>query len=425
MKDTSLIFLFSPSNKYSINALLGSLETKNYFSKLDIFLCGHEKIKDEISHIHKKYKKVAIACSFFSTQVDTVVENTTYIKRNFPDIILIAGGPHASGAPRSCINFDIVVRGEGEETILDISDWLLEIKSLSQIKGIYLTQGEEIKFTGKREFIDLDKFLPFSYTKKKLGPIEITRGCPYGCFYCQTSYIFGKKPRHRSIDTVLSLVENLFKRGIRDIRFITPNGFSYGSEDGKYINYKKLEELLKGIRGIIKGEGRIFFGSFPSEVRPEHVNEYTVGLIKKYANNDNLVIGCQSGSERMLEMCRRGHGVSEVIRAAKVCIKNGLIPKIDFIFGLPGETQKDIDDSIKLMKELTKIGAKIHAHTFMPFPGTPFKNKRPGDIRKYYSFLKYGLPKGLVFGEFEKQREIAKRLSHIMEQKNENGKLSK
>lgn len=89
--------------------------------------------------------------------------------------------------------------------------------------------------------------------------------------------------------------------------------------------------------------------------------------------------------------------------------KNNLIPKIDFIFGLPGEKQKDIEDSIKVMNELTKIGAKIHAHTFMPLPGTPFGKCMTGDINPYYQFIKYAIPRGLIFGEFEKQKEWAKK----------------
>ncbi len=74
--------------------------------------------------------------------------------------------------------------------------------------------------------------------------------------------MFGKTPRHRSIDSVLTIVETLYKRGMRDIRFITPNAFSYGSLSGRDINFNILEELLKGVRSIIKENGRIFFWKF-------------------------------------------------------------------------------------------------------------------------------------------------------------------
>ena len=322
MKHSCLIFFFQKQNKYSINALIGALESKDYLKKIDIFLC-QEKLPEFILFIKKKYKKIGVAFTFFTSQIFLISSLVRHIRQKFPDIILIAGGPHVSGQPKKILNlgFHVAVRGEGEDVILELVDWLLEEKSIKNIKGIYYREGKKNIFTGRKEFIDLDRYHPFSIEFKKFGPIEITRGCPFGCFFCQTSYIFGKKPRHRAIETILTYVEIMYQRGIKDIRFITPNAFSYGSEDGKTLNYDKIESLLKGIRKIIKNKGRIFFGSVPSEVRPEHVNKDTVNLVKQFADNDNLVIGCQSGSERMLELCKRGHTVLDVYRAVDVCVK--------------------------------------------------------------------------------------------------------
>lgn len=334
------------------------------------------------------------------------------IRANYPNTILIAGGPHPSGDPKSTLDmgFDIVVKGEGEESILGIIDWALNKKDLDQVPSILFYQKGKLRKTKKNNWVDLNEYSPFCSTFKRFGPIEITRGCPFGCFFCETSYIFGKNPRHRSIDNILHLVETLFKRGMKDIRFITPNAFSYASSNGKEVNLTKIEELLKGIRQIIKDQGRIFFGSFPSEVRPEHVTEDTVALVKKYANNDNLVIGCQSGSDRILEKCRRGHSVEHVIRAVDICQKFNIIPKVDFIFGLPGEEQKDIVESIKIMELLTQKGAKIHAHTFIPLPGTPYANAKTSDIAGYYPFINNALARGKLFGEFERQKKIAEEI---------------
>ena len=72
--------------------------------------------------------------------------------------------------------------------------------------------------------------------------------------------------------------------GLRDVRFISPNAFSYGSINGRKPNIRAIEELLEGIRGIIGPKGRIFFGTFPSEVRPEFVSEDILEVIKKYVN---------------------------------------------------------------------------------------------------------------------------------------------
>ncbi len=410
MEKPILLFLDKKSHKYSINSLLGAIESKNYLDKIKIELT--QDLLTSISKAYSRYKKIIVCISFFTSEVQEIANLVKNIRSNYPKTILIAGGPHPSGDPRATLKmgFHIVVKGEGEQIILKIIDWALDNTALDEIPSIFFYQGTKLIATKKDKWINLDEYNPFSPTFKRFGPIEITRGCPFGCFFCETSYIFGKNVRHRSIENIISLVQTLFKRGMTDIRFITPNAFSYGSIDGKELNLSKLEQLLKEIRKVIKNNGRIFFGSFPSEVRPEHVTEDTVALIKRYANNDNLVIGCQSGSERILEKCRRGHSVDHVIKAVDICKKFNIIPKVDFIFGLPGEEQKDIEESIKVMKELIKKGAKIHAHTFIPLPGTPFADRKTSDISKYYPFINKALAKGKLFGEFERQKQLAENI---------------
>jgi B12-binding domain/radical SAM domain protein len=193
-----------------------------------------------------------------------------------------------------------------------------------------------------------------------------------------------------------------------DIRFISPNAFSYGSHDGKTLNLPVLEQLLINIKKIIGVEGRIYFGTFPSEVRPEHVTEETLRLVSKYAANDNIVIGAQSGSQRILNSCNRGHSVEDVYKAVSLTIKNGFLANVDFIFNLPNETDEDLNLTINFMKELSDMGAKIHTHTFMPLPLTVFANEDAKEIngktRKIISKLS---SKGLAYGDWKKQEKLA------------------
>jgi B12-binding domain/radical SAM domain protein len=193
-----------------------------------------------------------------------------------------------------------------------------------------------------------------------------------------------------------------------DIRFISPNAFAYGSSDGKQINIEALEDLLKSIREVIGNKGRIFFGTFPSEVRPEFVIPEAVELVKRYCNNDNLVIGGQTGSERMLKFIHRGHSVEDIYKAVEITIKLGLKANVDFIFGLPGETEEDKIQTLRVIKDLTKMGARIHAHTFIPLVGTPFGDMKPGKIdEKTRKEIQRLISQGKLYGEWEKQERIA------------------
>jgi len=152
--------------------------------------------------------------------------------------------------------------------------------------------------TGRARPVDLDKHDPFPYWRRIINPLEITRGCPYGCLYCQVSYIHGMSYRHRSIEKIVFYVKEMARIGVRDYRFITPDSLSYGlTKISREPDTGLIEELLSSIHSALRGiGGRVFYGSFPSEVRPEHVNKDVVRVLRKYVNNREIIVGAQSGS---------------------------------------------------------------------------------------------------------------------------------
>jgi len=413
---SALLFYYTKLNKYSFNILLGALEEEELLEKIKIYFANSQKeLFFLIDSLLLKYKKIILCFSFFTTQIWKIKEIIHRLKKKYSNKILyIAGGPHPTGAPFKTLEmgFDIVVTGEGEETFKELLSKIIENQDIKDVKGIaFKDEKKGFILTPKREFLDLNKYPPFSLKYNKFNPIEITRGCSFGCHFCQTSYLFGKTLRHRSLDNICRYVEIMKKLNLLDIRFITPNAFSYGSSDGKNLNIKKLEELLSRIRKIIGQRGRIFIGSFPSEIRPEHVTEETLSLILKYANNDNITIGAQSGSQKVLDLINRSHTVEDVYRAVKLSLKAGLKVNVDFIFGLPYETKKDIIITLKVIKDLVKMGAKIHAHSFLPLPQTPlFKSEfRPIDerLKKWIGRL---TSKGLIFGNWLYQSRLSQKI---------------
>ncbi len=400
----AVVFYYTKINRYSFNALMGAIEVDKYFDNLKIFCIRNSKdLIIKLNEVVNIYDKIVLGISFFTIQKEYISKLLCYLKNEFGEkIIYVAGGPHPTGEPVQTLNmgFDIVVSSEGEETFKNVLKAIMENGDYKNVQGInFFDKNRKIVFTGKTQQVDLDSYPPVTIKYNHFGPIEITRGCVFGCYFCQTAYIFGKTLRHRSIKSIIKYVKYMAKIKLNDFRAISPNAFSYGSKDGKKINYEQIETLLWNIKKIVKPDGKVFFGTFPSEVRPEHVNKETIKLILKYTDNTNLVMGAQSGSQRILDLCNRGHTVKDIFDATELILKNGLKANIDFIFGLPEETEKDVQETIKVIKELVKIGAKIHAHTFYPLPQTPFATKKHEKIGNELKLLiKEYLPKGYIYG---------------------------
>ena len=421
-EEIAFVAFYQKENIYSFNALIGAIETDDNLEEIVIYYVrGKQELFKALRKINKKHQLVILGISFFTTQLWEINTLVKTLRKEFSQkIMIIAGGPHPTGDPLGTLlmGSDFVVVGEGEETICDLLKTMKNDKDFAKVKGIaYLSSEGGYNYTGKRKLIDLDMFPPFPLINTQFGAIEITRGCPYICYYCQTPYIMGTQPRHRSVAAICKYVEIMKQENLTDIRFISPNAFSYGSKDGKTINIKKVEELLFNVRKIINKSGRLFFGSFPSEVRPEHVTKDTIDLILKFADNDNIIIGAQSGSQRMLDLCHREHSIEDVINAVEISIDVGLKINVDFIFGLPNENEDDIKKTIEMMEIITKKGGKVHTHAFIPLPQTPFALKKATPINEKLKEVINDLnSRGLAFGEWKKQEKLAIKISQYLRQ---------
>lgn len=418
-KTVVVIFYYRKSARYAFNVLTAAIENCHQLQQVRlVFPSNKEELWAAINSYQTQFTHVLVAWSFYSPEFQQISVELQAIKSsiNPGNVIHIAGGVHATAVPRQTLEsgFKFVAIGEGEQIIIDLLMQLTisdDINSLTGIKGIAYLDNQQLHKNNKGTAVNLNQYPACPSNYNKYGPIEITRGCIYACRFCQTPHINKARFRHRSVSNILSAVDILKSVGSKDYRFLTPTALSYGSDD-KNVNHQALEHLLKSVRTSIGTERRLFFGTFPSEIRPEHIDEQVLMLLKRYVDNDNLIIGGQSGSQALLDSSRRGHDVKCIVQAVKLCNKFGFKPNVDLLFGLPGETKIDVDATIKLAHTLIEAGAKIHNHTFMPLPGTPFRDKAPGNISiETQKQLQYITSKGHAYGNWQKQMSIAKQLS--------------
>jgi B12-binding domain/radical SAM domain protein len=357
--------------------------------------------------------RVLVLWSFYSPDAAALADELALIRADVdsPRVRHVAGGVHASAEPLSTLDsgWDVAAVGEGERILLDLVD---AAGDPSNVAGLVYRDGDgQLVRTGRAARAALDTYRAFPVTYRRFNPIEITRGCVYACRFCQTPFMFSAKFRHRSVANVRWHVRRMREAGKRDVRFITPTSLSYGSPD-ESPNLAAVEELLAACKEEIGPDGRVFFGSFPSEIRPEHISVEALRVVKRFCANDNLIVGAQSGSAGVLATAKRGHDVEAVRRAVHIGVSEGFRINVDIIFGMPGEGPDEVADTLRLAAELADLGARIHAHTFMPLPGTPWRDAEPGTVAEETIRAVDRLSrKGSLYGHWQRQREHATRLA--------------
>ncbi len=413
MQDIRIIFYYRKTGKQALNVIAGALQSHSQTAKIPLlFPNTHERLLATLAKERRTGHTLLVCWSFYSPQFPEIREEIRSVKHRFPEITHLAGGVHATAEPWQTLaaGFDYVAIGEGESIIIAAGLALLAGQTLRHVKGIAYLHHDKLVKNGKGEHVQLDNFPPFDPSHAKYGPIEITRGCIYACSFCQTPFVNKARFRHRSIDNICQYAKAMSDFGLRDFRFITPTAFSYGSAD-ETVNPDAIEELLGALRNTIKPENRIFFGTFPSEVRPEHVSREILERIKPYINNDNLIIGGQSGSQALLDKTHRGHSVEAIVQAVKTSVRCGFKPNVDFLYGMPGETPEDARKTRQLAQQLVELGARIHSHTFMPLPGTPLKNAKAGIVDQETQAQLIQLESaGKAYGPWKNHMTIARKL---------------
>jgi tRNA-2-methylthio-N6-dimethylallyladenosine synthase len=216
-------------------------------------------------------------------------------------------------------------------------------------------------------FPEIEKFdrLPEPRAEGATAFVSIMEGCSKYCTYCVVPYTRGEEVS-RPMDDVLFEIAQLAEQGVREVNLLGQNVNAYRGpmHDGEICSFADLLRLVASIDGI----DRIRFTT-------SHPLEFTDDIIAVYEDTPELVsflhLPVQSGSDRILTMMKRPHTGIEyksIIRKLRKARPDIQISS-DFIVGFPGETDKDFQDTMKLIKDVDFDMS--FSFIFSPRPGTP------------------------------------------------------
>ncbi|MFZ5572192.1 MAG: B12-binding domain-containing radical SAM protein [Thermodesulfobacteriota bacterium] len=290
------------------------------------------------------------------------------VKQLFPDVITVMGGPHVSFDYQNTLKqypeIDLIVVGEGEETIREVVQSNCDRRQWAAIKGIAYLQESEPWFTGKRDFIqDLDSLplparhlIPLSRYQALGFPVSIitSRGCPNQCIFCQGRRMVGAKVRYRSISKMFDEIESILDYGFNRLNI---------ADDFFTSNRDRVMAFCEEIH-----KRNLHFG-WSAFARADSVNQEILKTMLD-AGCDSVLFGIESGNQEMLDRIRKRVKLNRIREAVADCRAVGMRVLGTFIVGLPGETQETLMDSHRFAQEL---GIEYGYHFLAPFPGTTVK----------------------------------------------------
>ena len=295
------------------------------------------------------------------------------IKEYDKDLPVIMGGPHVTFMYEEALSngVDVVVRGEGEYTTLELVNTMekagLDAERLKSIRGLAFRRGGEIVRTPDRppirnldelppparHLLPMDKYTLFGKPIKIIHAMA-SRGCPYGCSYCSTSYFWGRMIRYRSAEAVADEIEGAVNKYKTNIVVFTDDEFTLG----KRFVYDFLREIRE--RGLDI--------SFSCGSRVDTIDRDMMAKLKEHGCTA-LYFGVESGSQDTINRVGKNITLEQANRVFQWAKEINIDHVGSFIIGFPWETIDDMKNTVRFAMKLNPTYAQLTVAT--PYPGTP------------------------------------------------------
>lgn len=303
------------------------------------------------------------------------------VKRACPDALVIAGGPHPTVMAKETLEtiptIDLVVHGEGEETLADVVAGIAAGKTdHSSIKGLsYRPARGEVGYTGKRPLIkdfshvippdssvlDVSEYMNLPQAPgiwKRTANVFTQRGCPFGCEFCASPIIHDQQARPFPIHVIIDEIEYMVKK--HHVTHVTFRDSNFTLDRKRCIQLcKALVERRLGV-------------TWNCETRVNLVSPALLRLMRA-AGCVKISFGVESGSPRILAKASKGIAPAQVVRAFSSCKNAGIQTQAYVMVGFPEETNVDVGKTMALIKRIQPDF--LFVSILVPLPGTRIREQ--------------------------------------------------
>jgi radical SAM superfamily enzyme YgiQ (UPF0313 family) len=290
------------------------------------------------------------------------------LKKSHPRACILMGGPHASVVDIPTLSafpfVDFIVRGEADETLPALIKAVEDTRRFAGIPGITFRRGDRIIRNPDAPVVsDLDKlpmpafhFYP-GLERCPIVPLEIGRGCPFGCRFCSTTNFFGRQFRLKSP-----------RRVIEQMCFVRQ---TYGIDhfdlihDMFTIDRKRVLEFCQAMLTC----GHRF--QWACSARTDCLDDELIDSMRR-AGCTNIFLGIETGSVRLQKEISKNLNLSEAAACIRNVTRGGIRTTVSLITGFPTETKKDLQRTISFLMDAARSDyAKPQLHILAPLAGTP------------------------------------------------------
>lgn len=362
-----------PQPPLGLAMIAAVLEEHGYKVKIsDLHALGVSE--EAVPRIISKETPDIVGITALTPTINASIEIAKKVKKSNENITVILGGPHGTILPEETLHnapeIDIIVRGEGEQTMLELVKGLEENSqnSLKEVLGLSYRENQNIRSNPPRPLILNIDVLPFpAFHLLPIGkyrlhppfgrrtpvmPIITSRGCPYRCIFCSKS-VFGNKYRGNSPDYVIDEIRLLMEKfGVKEIKFY---------DDVFTLDRNRVFSICEQL----KEEGLDI--PWTCETR---VNLVDSKLLKNMKDTGCYMIayGIESGNQEILNNLNKDITLEQAIHAFKLTKEADIETVAYFMIGSLGETPDTVKDTIEFAKNLDPDFVQFSITT--PYPGT-------------------------------------------------------
>jgi radical SAM superfamily enzyme YgiQ (UPF0313 family) len=293
-----------------------------------------------------------------------------------PDVPVILGGWHPSLLPKQTLEspfIDYVVRGQGEDTLLELVQHLESRAPVDLIPGIGFKRGGKLHFSTERPLKPIADLPPKAYHLADFDAYERSCGrrwamyisslaCPFNCSYCTNAGVYGRKWNALSPEQFVEETVDLTNRYNLEMLWVVDDNFLVDLDRARHI-----------AEGLVRANANFNWSIQATTNLTARLSLEDLKLLRR-SGLHQICQGVDSGSEKILKLMNKTfQDFDSIYESASRCLQAEIRPSFNIIFAYPGEGKTERRQTIDFMMDVCRRfpGSEFWTNIFTPYPGSP------------------------------------------------------